>query len=129
MNKKIALALIMSLFLASTTASEAGAVGKAFGRIWHGIKKAPSTAANAVKETGKLAHSISMVVIAGATIRELQTMPVAPEIQQAKDNGNSTYQTRLCDSPDGLIEVPQETIHCPFDDKTPVDGPIINFKN
>lgn len=129
MRKIIAVAITMSLFLASPMAS--AGVFKAIvnmGKV--AMKKGRDVAsgtAKTVEESSKFVNGLSTLVIAGMAIRELQAAPVEPEIREAISNGATKYQTRVCSTPEGIVEVPKYFKVCP-DGSQVSYGKVVNLQ-
>jgi hypothetical protein len=72
------------------------------------------------------AAATSLIVAQGLV--ELVEASVSPEIAQAKASGESSYQTRICNTPNGKAAVPEYYKSCP-DGSKPELGPKLELKN
>lgn len=117
---KTTILLILSLFFTLTSVSEAGAIGNFLKKSWSATK-------HIAKGSERIARTISTVVIAGVTLKELNQYPMEPVIQKAREEGITTYQTRVCDSPDGVVTVPEWFSVCP-DGSSVSNGSVINLE-
>lgn len=141
MNKKIAI-FIMSLCLVSvSTNSSAGpitwlikgvktVITKPVKAVGRGASKVGMAAEQTLRRSDALVGlaSIGIAAFSLYDMKELQAAPVEPEITEAINNGETSYQTRTCNMPDGVAAVPEYFQVCP-DGSDVSYGPVVELTN